>query len=334
MHIIEEAFGLKCSLYSDVLNCPNDADKATLRKAYYRTALRYHPDKNPYQPTEAAKMFHAITAAYQILCNAELRAEYDETGIIPQNDDDDDFNTDGKDNPWKDYFDRIFGKVSLGDIEAFSMQYKCSDEEKRDVIKEFVAQKGNLVKMMDYVMLSEPRDAQRWVEDYIQPAIDSGEVQSLYADIMNRTLHQLQKKAEKEYLEEEIEDEDIDNDREVIDEDNDDDVTEHENLRNQKSTSSKKSKSQSPKKGKASKAKVKTSSKVTATKKKKNDMTDLIAQIQNKNRNGSVSSSNTWANFGARYGVTINDGTEPLLDDQAFAKARSKLKRGTKKSDK
>jgi DnaJ homolog subfamily C member 9 len=337
MHVIEEAFGSNCNLYTDVLDCSSDADKAALRKAYYRTALKYHPDKNPHQAVEASKKFHAITAAYQILCDVELRTEYDDTGTIPNsNDVDDDFNAEGKENPWKDYFDRIFGKVSLGDIEAFAMKYKCSDEERRDVIKEFISQKGNLVKMMDYVMLSEPRDAQRWVEDYIQPSVDSGEIQTSYSATMNKTLQQLQKKAEKEYSKEELEEDNDTNDEEMdANVHDDDDETEDENevpQRKQRPASTRKAKSPSPKKAKTIKAKVKNSNKATSKKKKKDDMTDLIAHIQNKNRNGTSTGSNSWSNFGARYGVTIDDDDhDPLQDDKAFAKIQSKLKSGTKK---
>ena len=41
------------------------------------------------------------------------------------------------------------------------------------MLREFKSRQGNLVKMLDFVMLSEPRDAIRWVEDYISPALYS-----------------------------------------------------------------------------------------------------------------------------------------------------------------
>jgi DnaJ homolog subfamily C member 9 len=317
MHVVQEAFGIDCNLYTDVLNCSSDADKATLRKAFYRTALKYHPDKNPNQPIEAAKKFHAITAAYQILCDAELRAEYDETGTIPNASEDDDFGKDGKENPWKEYFDRIFGKVSLGDIEAFAIKYKCSDEERRDVIKEFVQQKGNLNKMMDYVMLSEPRDAQRWVEDYIQPAMDAGEVPSSYTSSMNKTLQQLKKKAEKEFVQVESE---INENGDDYDEDDDAGMDENEydegdDLPKRRGVPSP-AKKISPIKGKSTKAKTKVAkSSISIKTKKKNDMTDLIAQIQNKNRAKSDSDSCSFSNFARRYGCNVNDDYDPLSDD-------------------
>lgn len=197
MHLIEQAFGRNCCLYGDVLQCPRDADAATLRKAYYRRALQYHPDKQPASSTTATSkspvdpsgdgdvasatsphlVFQAISATYQLLKNPESRAEYDETGRIPG---DDEYDHDNQDlsqegvQQWKNYFDQIFGKVTRSDIDAFAAKYKCSEEERRDVLKEFQQRRGDLVKMLDYVMLSEPRDALRWAEDYIRPAYERG----------------------------------------------------------------------------------------------------------------------------------------------------------------
>jgi DnaJ homolog subfamily C member 9 len=321
MHIIHEAFGEECDLYKDVLNCARDADKAALRKAYYRTALKYHPDKNPGDETAAAT-FQAVTAAYQILQDTDLRAAYDESGVIPEDDIADDDDHDDKNNRWKEYFDRIFGKVTVGDIEAFAQKYKCSDEERRDVLKEYTARKGNLEKMLEFVMLSEPRDATRWVEDYLRPAIEAKEVSASYTELMEKTLLKLQKKVEKQDAEEEEEAmEEVDDEKTESEEEEPPAAQRKRRAAEAAASKTKASKkSVSPKKGKPTKAKVK----------KSNDMTDLIAQIQNKRRGGGDAAASMMSNLGARYGVSMDDGNDPL-NDKDFATIQSKLKGKKKK---
>lgn len=45
--LLEEAFGSdKMDLYNDILLCSKDATNAQLRKAYYKRARHFHPDKN------------------------------------------------------------------------------------------------------------------------------------------------------------------------------------------------------------------------------------------------------------------------------------------------
>jgi DnaJ homolog subfamily C member 9 len=177
----------------------SSVDKAGLRKAYYKTALLYHPDKNP-DDTSAALKFQAVTAAYQILQDEEKRASYDETGEFSDLEEEDDNDNDpGKaGNPWKDYFDRIFGRVTVSGIDEFAQTYKCSDEEKSHVLQQYVSQKGNLVKMLEFVMLSTERDALRWVEDYIRPAIANQTISKAYSKTMEQTLKKITAKVEKE----------------------------------------------------------------------------------------------------------------------------------------
>jgi hypothetical protein len=45
--LVEQAFGTSSfDLYIDVLKCSREVNQAQLRKAYYKQARNYHPDKN------------------------------------------------------------------------------------------------------------------------------------------------------------------------------------------------------------------------------------------------------------------------------------------------
>lgn len=186
--IIAEAFGEGACLYEVVLEVSREATPAELRKAYYRKALQFHPDKTQGQELQ----FQAVNVAYEILKDPEKRAEYDETGELYE--DDDDVNETSME-AWKSYFSHVFGKISTSDIDNFSAKYKCSAEEQEDVLKNYTKFKGNLTKMLDCVMLSEPRDCERWVEDYIRPAIDAGTVED-YEKTLDKTLKQAMAKVE------------------------------------------------------------------------------------------------------------------------------------------
>ncbi|GKY99018.1 hypothetical protein MPSEU_000857500 [Mayamaea pseudoterrestris] len=315
--IIEQAFGKSCNLYSDVLDCSKDASKAILRKAYYRAALAHHPDRHQSESDAESleshkQKFQAISLTYQILGNDELRAEYDKTGVIPGRDHDEDI--DSKDySAWKDYFSSIFGSVTTSKIDAFASKYKCSEEERRDVLKFFVSRKGNLVKVLECVMLSEPRDVKRWVEDFLEPAFLSGELDaSKLRTPMEKSLKQCLKLAEKENQEE---DELKESDDDESDDDDSDDETETDEEEVKRPTPIKKAKA-SPKKGHKTQAKAKSSSH------KKNsvgDMDSLVAAIRNKKQQ---TGGDVFADLAMRYGGKLD---EDPLSDEAFAKAQSKV---------
>src|SRR4051812_50140408 len=72
--------------YYEVLGVNRDADEETIKKAYRRLAMKYHPDRNPDNP-KAEELFKEAKEAYEVLCDSAKRAAYDRyghAGVDPQ----------------------------------------------------------------------------------------------------------------------------------------------------------------------------------------------------------------------------------------------------------
>lgn len=142
------------------------------------------PDKQTNKSAEDAEIakrrFEAVSVAYSILSDEERRKVYDSCGEMEE---DDSKLSDSNADAWRDYFKNIFGKVTVADIDKFTESYKCSEEEEKDVLKYYVQFKGDLNKMLECVMCSSEIDKRRWVEDYIEPAIDRNDVEDFQKKI-------------------------------------------------------------------------------------------------------------------------------------------------------
>jgi len=65
--------------YYQVLGVDKNADKQTIKKAYRKMAMKFHPDRNPDNP-EAEVKFKEAAEAYDVLSDDDKRARYDRYG--------------------------------------------------------------------------------------------------------------------------------------------------------------------------------------------------------------------------------------------------------------
>ncbi|MEN6445749.1 MAG: molecular chaperone DnaJ [Candidatus Cloacimonas sp.] len=65
--------------YYEILGVEKNADEATIKKAYRKLAMQYHPDKNP-DNKEAEEKFKEASEAYEVLSDKDKRQIYDQYG--------------------------------------------------------------------------------------------------------------------------------------------------------------------------------------------------------------------------------------------------------------
>ncbi|ONH95411.1 hypothetical protein PRUPE_7G068800 [Prunus persica] len=139
----------------EVLGVDRSASQQEIKKAYYKLALRLHPDKNP-GDEEAKEKFQQLQKVISILGDEEKRALYDQTGCI-----DDD--------------------VTEADIEEFEANYRGSDSEKKDLIDLYSKYKGNMNRLFCSMLCSDPKLDSHRFKDILDEAIAAGELKSTKA---------------------------------------------------------------------------------------------------------------------------------------------------------
>ncbi|XVF07297.1 hypothetical protein REPUB_Repub06bG0125900 [Reevesia pubescens] len=162
------------SLY-EVLGVEKTASQPEIKRAYYKLALRLHPDKNP-GDEEAKEKFQQLQKVISILGDEEKRAVYDQTGCV----DDADLAADVVEN-LKTFFRAMYKKVTEADIEEFEANYRGSDSEKKDLIDLYKKCKGNMTKLFCSMLCSDPKLDSHRFKDMLDEAIAAGELKKTKA---------------------------------------------------------------------------------------------------------------------------------------------------------
>ncbi|KAK1282937.1 Chaperone protein dnaJ 6 [Acorus calamus] len=175
------------SLY-EILGVGRTASQQEIKKAYYKLALRLHPDKNP-GDEEAKENFQLLQRVISILGDEKKRALYDQTGCV----DDAELAGDAVRN-MQEFFRAMYKKdvlvyikmiifqnvsqISVADIEEFEVSYRGSVTEKKDLKDLYTKYKGNMNRLFCTMLCSDPKLDSHRFKDYIDEAIAEGELKS------------------------------------------------------------------------------------------------------------------------------------------------------------
>nr|GMD42951.1 chaperone protein DnaJ 6-like [Ipomoea batatas] len=162
------------SLY-EILGVERTASQQEIKRAYYKLALRLHPDKNP-GDEEANEKFQQLQKVMSVLGDEEKRAVYDQTGCV----DDADLAGDVVQN-LKEFFQSMYKKVTEADIEEFEANYRGSDSEKKDLLDLYTKYKGNMSRLFCSMLCSDPKLDSHRFKDILDAGIAAGDLKSTKA---------------------------------------------------------------------------------------------------------------------------------------------------------
>lgn len=129
----------------EILEVDKLATPIDIKRAYKKLCLKFHPDKIQQQQTdEDIDTFPKVQFAYSILSDPQRRQRYDQTGSLAESDGDASFN-------WKEYFDNINTKITIDMIDEDRQKYQNSDEERADILSNFVYYDGDFLKLFELI---------------------------------------------------------------------------------------------------------------------------------------------------------------------------------------
>eukprot|EP00055_Hartaetosiga_balthica_P006509 m.20473 g.20473 ORF g.20473 m.20473 type:complete len:294 (+) comp5254_c0_seq1:66-947(+) len=165
-----------------VLGVEQDATLSQVKKKYYLLARKVHPDKAR-DDSDALRKFQLLSRVYAILSDEHRRKVYNETGSVEE----DVFSTDPSFS-WSNYWRELFPAVDDEQIISFADSYRESEEEMEAVKKAYLNHKGDMTKVFENVMLSNPLEDEDRFRKMIDEWIENEDVPtySQYHDSASR----------------------------------------------------------------------------------------------------------------------------------------------------
>ncbi|WIA41573.1 hypothetical protein OEZ86_008938 [Tetradesmus obliquus] len=162
------------SLY-EMLGLEKEASQADIKKAYYKLALQWHPDRNP--DPEATAKFQALQRIYEVLSDPVKRKLYDNTGSLQE----------CEDMVQGDNFSELYAafreatKVTEEDVDSFAAKYRGSAEERTDLLQLVNKFRGDMRCVFDWLMLSRTDLDSHRFRDTLEQAVAAGELKAYKA---------------------------------------------------------------------------------------------------------------------------------------------------------
>ncbi|KAH0269401.1 DnaJ-domain-containing protein, partial [Aureobasidium melanogenum] len=157
----------------EVLGVEKTATQDQVKTAYRKAALKWHPDKaKPEDKDTAHTKFQEVALAYAVLSDERRRTRYDNTGRTDESldIDDDIFN-------WNDFYRAQFANAVTEDtIVSFTKEYKGSEEERDALLSAYTKYKGDMNKIYQQIMVSNPAVDEDRFRNIINEAIEKEEV--------------------------------------------------------------------------------------------------------------------------------------------------------------
>ncbi|KAH0369524.1 DnaJ-domain-containing protein, partial [Aureobasidium melanogenum] len=157
----------------EVLGVEKTATQDQIKTAYRKAALKWHPDKAKPEDKDAAHTkFQEVALAYAVLSDERRRTRYDNTGRTDESldIDDDIFN-------WNDFYRAQFANAVTEDtIVSFTKEYKGSDEERDALLSAYTKYKGDMNKIYQQIMVSNPAVDEDRFRNIINEAIEKEKV--------------------------------------------------------------------------------------------------------------------------------------------------------------